>query len=581
MRRIELLAVGMAALPLAGARQASAQYVLQNVIQSTGAVPGTALGEAWATSNAFSNSGIDNAGNVLFRGQMLGTNAAPGPGGVNGSNAVGYWYGAPGSLNLFARDGAAGPTLPNPNGWTHNAVGGTASGLGFSVLMSSNGTILASSQLNGTGAVANSNNTAFWTGPYNNMQMVAQRGLTPAAAPGTAGAAFASNLNLTSSKVNTAGQTLFNSTLTGGDTISGSWSTSNLTNDSGIWFGGPSGLSLLAREGDTAPGTGGAIFGDVTNIANHSINGAGKAAFVLGLRNATGAPGGVTSSNAAAWWTNATGSLSLVARASDPVPGLTGVSYAANAAFAGHTPQDFNNNNRLIYNASFGAGATSGVDSEAIMTWTPAGGSSVLYRTGSPVPGALGAAGATWKTFNGTNMAGRLNNLDMLAFASQIQGGGSTTSNDEMIWVGPVGGTPQIIAREGDPVPNLPGVNLGGAMINASGLIFNNLNEAAFTNTMSDGTVGLFVWDPTAGLSMLLHTTQSGVVPGLGTITNISLGNAGNNDGGSAFLSDTGWLTFTATDSSGASAIVRTMIPSPGSLAVLGLGGVLAMRRRR
>jgi MYXO-CTERM domain-containing protein len=441
--------------------------------------------------------------------------------------------------------------------------------------------ILATSQLNGTGAVANSNNAAFWTGSYNSMQMVAQRGFTYPTAPGTAGAAFATNF--APAKVNTSGQTLFNSALTGGDTISGTWSASNLTNDSGIWFSGSGGASLIVREGDAAPGTGGAIFGDITSLANQSINASGHYAFRASLRGTTSlpGPGGVNSTNAAAFWTNASGSVSLVARASDPVPGLPGVSYATNNAFAGHTPQDFNNNNRLIYNATFGAGATTGVNDEAMMTWTPGGGSSVLYRTGSPVPGALGAAGATWKTFNGTNMAGRLNNNEMLAFASQIVGGGSTTSNDEMIWVGPVGGTPQIIAREGDPVPNLPGVNFGGAMINASGLIFNNLNEAAFTNTMSDGTVGLFVWDPTAGLSMLLHTTQSGVVPGLGTITNISLGNGGNNDGASANLSDTGWLTFTATDSTGASAIVRTMIPSPGSLAVLGLGGLLAMRRRR
>jgi hypothetical protein len=237
MRRIELLAVGLAALPLAGARQASAQFLLQNVIQSTDAVPGTSLGEMWATSGALSNAGIDDAGNVLFRGQMRGTNASPGPGGVNGSNAVGYWYGAPGSLNLFARDGAAGPTLSNPNNWTHNTVGGTGSGLGFFPVMSSNGMILATSQLNGTGAVANSNNAAYWTGSYNSMQMVAQRGLTYPTAPGTAGAAFATNF--APAKVNTSGQTLFNSALTGGDTISGTWSASNLTNDSGIWFSGP------------------------------------------------------------------------------------------------------------------------------------------------------------------------------------------------------------------------------------------------------------------------------------------------------------------------------------------------------
>src|SRR6185295_17630671 len=100
----------------------------------------------------------------------------------------------------------------------------------------------------------------------------------------------------------------------GGDTISGTWATNNLTNDSGLWLGGPSGISLMAREGDVAPGTSGAIFGDLTNIANHSINGTGAVAFNYALRSSAGAPGGVTSTTANAFWTTAGGSLTLVAR---------------------------------------------------------------------------------------------------------------------------------------------------------------------------------------------------------------------------------------------------------------------------
>lgn len=547
---------------------------IQAVIRTTDAVPGTSSGEAWsATSSTFSDVGIDDFGNVLIRGVL-----ATGTGGVSGANAAGYWYGAPGSLSLFARDGAAGPTLPNPNNWVHNNAAGTGAGLGFTGGITSNGTLLMNSQLFGTGATS-TNNTAFWTGPYNGMQMIAQRGFTPLTAPGTSGAAFASNMNNSTQKINVAGQSLFNSTLTGGDTVSGSWTTSNVTNDSGLWLGGPSGVSLVVREGDPAPTTGGAIFGDITNIANHSINASGAVEFNLGLRNAAGAPGGVSSTNANACWSTAGGSLSLVARASDPVPGLPGVFYGT--GITGQTPQNFNNGGRMIYNASFGTGATSGVDSEAIMTWTQPAGASVLYRTNSPAPGALGAAGATFKTFNGSNMQGRLNNNNVLAFATQVQGGGTATANDEMIFTAPVGGTPQMIAREGDPVPGLSGVNFGSGIINASGLILNNLNEVAFVNVLSDGTTGLFTWDPALGLSMVLHTTQSGVVPGLGTITSIQYSNGGNGDGGSSSLSDTGWLTFGVGDSSGAYAIVRTQVPAPASLALLGLGGLVAARRRR
>jgi MYXO-CTERM domain-containing protein len=447
------------------------------------------------------------------------------------------------------------------------------------VTMSGNGTLLAGSTLNGAGATS-TNNTAFWTGSYNSMQMVAQRGFAPATAPGTAGAVFASNLNFIQ-KVNNSGQALFNSSLTGGDAVGGTWTASTPTNDSGVWLGGPSGVSLVVREGDAAPSTGGAIFGDINSLSAQSINRNGSVMFKAPLRSGTGAPGGVTTTNNNAAWCNAGGSLALVARASDPVPGLAGVSYGTAVSFYSSTNQDFNNNGRLIYNASLGAGSTS-ADNEALMTWTVASGASVLYRKGGAAPGAFGGAGDTFATFNGTNPQARLNNNEVIAFAATLQGPGITTSNDETIWTTGIGGSPILIAHEGDAVPGLPGVNFGGAMINASAVTLNNLNEVAFVNTLSDGTVGLFTWDPTTGLSLVLRTTQSGVVPGMGAISSINFSNGGNGDGGSSNFSDTGWLTFNVTDTNGAFAVVRTMaVPAPGALALIGLAGLVTGRRRR
>jgi hypothetical protein len=553
---------------------------IETVIRSVDSIPGLSGGEVWlGNAQTFSNAGIDVNGNVAIRGTLLGTNASPGPGGVTNANAVGLWYGAPGSLSLFARDGAAGPALANPNNWTHNSVGGTGAGLSVFLVMSGNGTILASSALNGPGATS-TNNTAFWTGPYNGMQMGAQRGFAPATAPGTGSAVFASNMS-NFQKVNNSGQVVFNSALSAGDTISGTWSPTTLTNDSGIWVGGPSGISLVLREGDSAPSTGGAIFGDITNIATHSINANGSVMVKAPLRSGTGAPGGVTTTNNNAAWCNAGGSLAQVARASDPVPGLAGVSYGTAASFYSGSNQDFNNNGRLIYDATLGAGSTT-ADNEALMTWTPGAGASVLFRKGGAAPGALGAGGATFVTFNGTNMQGRLNNNDVVAFSATVQGSGITTSNDETIWTTGIGGTPVMIAREGDAVPGLSGVNFGGALINASALVLNNLDEVAFVNTLSDGTMGLFTWDPTLGLSMVIRTTQTGVVPGMGAIATISFSNGGNGNGGSSYFSDTGWLTFNVSDTSGNFAVVRTMvIPEPGPMVLLGLAGLVAGRRRR
>jgi hypothetical protein len=575
MTRAVILAAG-AGISIGGAAQA--QFSLQPVIRTNDAVPGLSSGEVWlGGAGSFSLAGIDTAGNVAIFGTLQGTNASPGPGGVNSANARCYFYGAPGSLNLFARDGAAGPTLANPNNWTNDAAGGTAAGLSPTLVMSGNGTILASSVLNGTGAVSNSNNSAFWTGSYNSMQMVAQRGVTPAAMPGTSGAAFASNYS--PALVNNSGQAIFSGSLTGGDTVSGTWSSGNLTNDSGIWIGNASSMSNVMREGDVAPGTGGAIFGDVS-FPTTAINSSGSVAFKTGLRvGGPGTPPVVNNSNNNGLWSNAGGSLALVARASDSVPGAPGVSYGTSVSFASLSNQAFSNSGRIMYDAALGAGSTT-ADNEALMTWTPAGGASIVYRKGGAAPGTLGAGGATFSTFNGTNPQYRLNNNDMVAFCAQLQSGGVTTSNDETIWISSVGGTPTLVAREGDPVPGLSGVNFGSAIINASGLVLNNLNEVAFTNTLSDGTKGLFVWDPVGGLTMVVRTTQTGVVPGFGALTTIGFGNGGNGDGGSSNLSDTGWLTFTVGDGTNF-AVMRTQVPAPAPLGALGMGWIWIARRRR
>src|SRR5262249_44646678 len=151
-------------------------------------------------------------------------------------------------------------------------------------------------------------------------------------------------------------------------------------------------------QSDTAPGTDGAVFDAFTVLdSTHGINASGQMTFKQNLRVGSGNTA-VVAANQPCLWTTASGpsgnSLGLIARASDSVPGLSGVTYTGTSSFASASPQAFNNGGRLVYEAKLaGASVTTGVNDEVLMTWTNGGGSSVLFRTGDAAPGSLGAAG--------------------------------------------------------------------------------------------------------------------------------------------------------------------------------------------
>src|SRR5262245_59591982 len=99
------LAVAAALLVSSTTHAAALQLVVKNT-DSTG----IAGGATWATSSPFLNSSIDLSGHVAFRATLQ-----SGVGGVTTSDNNTAWYGAPGSLNLYARTGNPGPGLPGVN----------------------------------------------------------------------------------------------------------------------------------------------------------------------------------------------------------------------------------------------------------------------------------------------------------------------------------------------------------------------------------------------------------------------------------------------------------------------------------
>jgi len=236
------------------------------LIARTGsAAPGAGSGGSFLS---FVNGGqVNAAGQVAFRAQLTGT-------GVNAGNDSGIWRGD----SLIARTGNAAP--------------GTASGVSFSALslagINELGQVAYQGQLTGTG-VNSGNEIGIWR----DSRLIARQG---DAAPGTAaGVSFGIPAP---PLLNAAGQAAFEANLTGtGITQS---------NNRGIWRDS----SLIAREGDAAPGT--AIGVSFASVSLGGINAAGQVLY-SGFLTGTG----ITLANSSGIWRDAT----LIVRTGQAAPG--------------------------------------------------------------------------------------------------------------------------------------------------------------------------------------------------------------------------------------------------------------------
>lgn len=139
-----------------------------------------------------------------------------------------------------------------------------------------------------------------WENDSSGLHLVAGKGMV---APGTS-ATFARAFEPV---IDATGDIAFVGTL--------SHTNSTTINDTGLWESINGQLKLMAREGDVAPGTSGALFDDFLNVAP-LLNSAGRLAFAAALQLG----GDVTSANyGGIWEQDAQGVLRLVVRFGDTI----------------------------------------------------------------------------------------------------------------------------------------------------------------------------------------------------------------------------------------------------------------------
>jgi hypothetical protein len=442
--------------------------------------------------------------------------------------------------------------------------------------------------------VSTSNDSGVWSEGSGSLALLVRKGSQAAGTP--SGVNY--NVLLDLPLLNTSGKAAVSATLTGSG-VTGA-------NDLGLWSGVSDNVSLVAREGNSAPGTpNGVTFSLVT--ANAVMNGAGNTAF---RGRVTGS--GVGSANDDGIWSETSGVVSLVAREGDHPPGTpagviysgqasgpvlnaagqiafsnglsgTGITGSNNEAIWLGTPGNLNLVVRLgdqapgtpsgvVFDFSFprpainASGAIafhgdlsgSGIDgSNDSGIWSgSAGNLKLVARAGSHAPGT--PSGTNFDNFVGAQLV--LNDAGKTSFVSYLEGTGVDVTNDTGLW-SEGSGNLALVAREGSQAAELPsGVNYGAALI----AVLNAAGQTAFYTDLSGSGVNssnnaaIFATDTTGAVHLIAREGNALEVAAADfrTISTLNfLTISGNGDGRTSAFNDLGQLAFSATFTDGSAGV--------------------------
>jgi hypothetical protein len=408
---------------------------------------------------------INGAGKVAYSSPLL-----QGTGDTIFGNHVGIWSEGSGSLSLVARGLSSAPD-------TGDGVFGFIS----SPLINGTGQIAFSGNLmQGTGGVTGADDLGIWSEGSGSLSLVVREG---SAAPGTAGGVVFSD-SLGPSLLNDAGQIAFVGGLAGTDVTA--------ANDVGIWSEGSGSLSLIAREGSTAPGTAGGRYSVL--VGDLAFNDAGQTAFNGALLVGSG---DVTSANDHGIWSEGSGSLSLIARRGSIAPGTSG------GVFFGLDTPALNGAGQTTFRGLLLNG-TGGVtpENDSGIWFEDSGSVSLIAREGSAAPDTAGV----FNKFNGGLI---FNDAGQIAFNGilRLEVGVVTLANDRGIWATDPNGVLRLVVREGDLfdvnddslIDDIRTIESIEFLIDQTGgqdgrsTAFNDVGQLAFSLNFTDGSEGVFV----------------------------------------------------------------------------------------
>jgi len=381
------------------------------------------------------------------------------------------------SRNEVTLDALDGNTAPVG---TDGVNFGSGVGVG-GVVLNDLGQIAFTRFLEGT-AVNNQNSSAIFSDAAGNgLALVARDGES---APDTGDNVIFGGLG--SPVLNSKGEIAFSSLLVG--------STVSESNNSGIFSGGvSSGLALVAREGEDAPGTENSVrYGDLIRSAPR-INGSGQTAFRVTL---TGT--GVNDRNDLAIYSSLddNGPV-LVARSGQAAPGTGG-----NVTFSTFSTPVLDNEGKTIFSAGLTGDAVNTSNDTGIFRETSDKQLFLIAREGDTAPDT--EDGVNFGTFEHTPI---LNARGQAAFLTALAGPNVDDTNDQGIFAENIDGKLQLVARKGDLLdvsdnsllPELRQISSLFALVSTTGNEdggpsgFNDMGQLAFSARFTDGSRGIFV----------------------------------------------------------------------------------------
>ncbi len=540
---------------------------------------------------------INSLGQICFRGQDS-SMPANGTGSLiglsSGTGGVWTWDGALNNLRAQIGD----PT-PDASTYTFSATGG-----GFSANQLAN---------DGTVYYKNEGNSNFVQNPAA-AKINRMGNLAPGIAGGTAtfSATSAGTVGMASN-----GTYLLQASMANG--VGGITNTGLNRNDSGVWVGSGGSLTLryqrnqdlVALAGGQTPSGSPTTFAGV-RMGDFSIGGSTGAFNANGtyawrgqnLQGSVVTTSGPTQNNSAIF-ADVGGTLQAVARAGDMAIGTLP---SANTTYANFGAVALNNANHIAFNAGLRNNSDT-FTTPSVYSNHQGNGYQLLARRGEAVPAQLGyPAGTLWGAPTGSTGSVQPvslgHNDDLLINVSGMTGPGITSTSNTAFVINDRWGNWKSVARTGDSAPAIAGTSVvfsglptaSNGSINALGQVAFSANLTGTGITAQQNDYGLFVrdWDGTItciaqtgsafhvgpGDDRLVNTSAQASAGTFGSTMSFLLGSGGE-DGRGTSLSDTGMLTFALHFQDGTSGVFTVAVPAPSSLALIGLGGLVAARRRR
>lgn len=407
------------------------------------------------------------------------------------------------------------------------AMGTQYSGLG-TPLVSRQGHVAFSAFLTGP----TDQNSGIWAGMGQTHALIVREGYQAPDSP--AGALIAS---LKNPVLNDHGEVAFIGFLrTGAGGV-------NEANNGGLWAGAAGSSTLVAREGDAAPGTqAGAVFASVWG--SPSLNNHGQVAFRNSLIPGLG---GTTRKNDEGIWSGTAGALNLLGREGMQTPGMApAIVFNRSGPTTTFSNPAINDAGAVAFIGWLDGPGVDDHNNHAIWTGQP-GALQLAVQAGDAAPGT--STSFSRLLTPSINHEGRLLFRGVLALDDSV-----SAANDRGIWSG-LPGDLALIAREGDPAPGAAAGTLFKQFSTAS---TNAQGHIAFMGSLANNSGGvdasndhgLWIADP-HGVE-IFQIAREGEVLADGTITTLAFaGGSGGEDGRRSGLNDDGQVAYTASLDSG------------------------------